>query len=119
MTAEQVVYNHALIEQEMSLPTVAEQKQIKESGWSCNLPIGMKAPKTEAGSAWVKQMCVRMKAKCMEKIEAETTAACEDFKQRFIADRGQAEWDHYFEPPGQNPLLFAGPRAVRSHAGSA
>ena len=38
------------------------------------------------------------------------TSACEDYKQRFIAEYGQAEWDWYLEPPSQNPLLFAGPR---------
>ena len=120
MTAEQVVYNRALIEQEMAQPTIAEKKQMQESDfqWDLSDPRWMKAERTEADSAWIKAMYIRMKAKCMQKIEAEITTACADYKQRFIAEHGQAEWDLDFEPPSLNPLVFAGPRADRSHASS-
>ena len=119
MNADQKKYNNTLIQEEMSFPTMAEQKEIKETAWGGNLPIAMKAP--EDGDmhtpAWIKQMCVRMKAKCLERIEAETTAACEAFQQQFVAEHGHKEWAQYFEPPSHNPILCAGPRAGSPYAG--
>jgi len=112
MNEDQILYNQLLIEEEESKPTLAEHKEIKENGW-------MKAPEhgDMHSSAWIKQMCIRMKAKCLERIEAETTAACEAFQQQFLAENGYKEWAQSFEPPSQNPILCAGPRSNSPYAG--
>ena len=112
MNEDQILYNKLLIEEEMSKPTLAEHKEIKENGW-------MKAPEhgDMHSSAWIKHMCIRMKAKCLLRIEAETTAACEAFQQHFVAEKGYKEWAQSFEPPSQNPILCAGPRSHNPYAG--
>ena len=114
MTPEQVKYNRDLILQEKSMVVpFAKQVEIKESG---SLPIGMEAPTTQADNAWMKQMCMALQAQCMTRVEAaleaETTSACEDYKQRFIAEYGQEEWDWCLGgrvwPPEPEPATFCG-----------
>ena len=95
----QVIYNKTLQDEEFTGPSYAHLRAARKSWQNKRDPIGMKPSHTESDKVWMKQMCIRMKAKCLAKVEAKTKAICEAFRDRFIAEYGQSEWDNYLEPP--------------------
>ena len=90
MTPEQLKYNKELIQEETYMvDPFAKQMANKEYA------KGKEAP------AWIKQMCMAMQAQCASRVEAaleaETTYASYEYKQWFVAEYGQEEWDKFLD----------------------